>query len=303
MNRRSFLAAGITAAGAAVCSRLAGSAADTRLPLPTDARVVPLHALRRLIVERVDPIAGRCRYVADLGASRVAQPILIARRGERLDAVIENSLPQPTTVHVHGLTLPEAEDGAGFDPIAPGARKMIRFELRNRAGLYWFHPHPHGFTAEQVHAGLAGLLVVVDEEDAALDAALALAPANRLALALADVRVAGGALRPYSPTADECLHGWFGNRVQVNGTLDARYAVAPGWVRLQLLNACNARGLLLAFRDGESAVPFHLLGTDGGLLSAPIELERAFVYSAERVDIAINAAGRRELAAVSVEFD
>ena len=303
MNRRSFLAAGITAAGAAACSRLAGSAADARLPLPAGGRMVPLDAVRRLVVERVDPIAGRCRYVADLGTSRVAQPILVARRGERLDAVIENSLPQPTTVHFHGLTLSEAEDGAGFDPIPPGGRKTARFELRNRAGLYWFHPHPHGFTAEQVHAGLAGLLVVVDEEDAALDAALALAPANRLALALSDVRVAGSALRPYSPTADDCLHGWFGNRAQVNGTLDASYAVAPGWVRLQLLNACNARGLLLVFRDGESAVPFHLLGTDGGLLSAPIELERVFVYSAERVDIAINVAGHRELAAVSVEFD
>jgi blue copper oxidase len=227
--------------------------------------------------------------------------------------VIENALPQPTTVHFHGLTLPEAADGAGFDAIAPGARKRVRFEVKNRSGLYWFHPHPHGFTAEQVHAGLTGLLVVSDEDDDALDAALALAPGNRLALAVADARVQGGVIRPYAPSAEDCLHGWLGNRALVNGQLDARWVVAPGWVRLQILNACNARGLLLGFqdlegrtregRDGGGLVPFHQLGTDGGLLAAPRELERVFLYTGERIDIGIDVRGRRALAAVSLEFD
>jgi FtsP/CotA-like multicopper oxidase with cupredoxin domain len=264
---------------------------------------VPLSAVRQLIVERVDSLLGRCRYVADLGAQRIASPILVARRGDHCDAVIENRLPQPTTVHFHGLTLPEAQDGAGFDAIAPGASKTLRFEVKNRSGLYWFHAHPHGFTAEQVHAGLAGLLVVTDAEDAALDSALALTPGNRLALAVADARVAGSLLRPYAPSAEDCLHGWFGNRALVNGALDARLPVAPGWVRLQLLNACNARGVLLAFRDGDASVPFHLLGTDGGLLAAPVPVEQVFLYSAERVDIAIDVSGRRDITAVSAAFD
>jgi FtsP/CotA-like multicopper oxidase with cupredoxin domain len=295
MNRRRFLGAGLASLGAA-CG----------LPAPRTALEPPRVALadvRRLVVERADPIAGRCRYVADLGARQVPQPILLARRGESFDGIIENALPQPTTVHFHGLTLPEAQDGAGFDPIGPGERKRVRFEVKNRSGLYWFHPHPHGFTAEQVYAGLTGLLVVTDEDDDALDAALALAPGNRLALAVADARVVGGAIRPYAPTAEDCLHGWLGNRALVNGMLDARWTVAPGWVRLQILNACNARGLLVAFRDGETLVAFHLLGTDGGLLAEPRELERLFLYTGERVDIAIDLRGRRALAAVSLEFD
>src|SRR6266550_3289721 len=175
MNRRRFLGAGLASAAGA-CGML-----------PKESAVAPpriaLADVRRLVVERADPIAGRCRYVADLGERQVAQPILSARRGESFDGVIENALPQPTTVHFHGLTLPEAADGAGFDPIAPGERKRVRFQVRNRSGLYWFHPHPHGFTAEQVYAGLTGLLVVTDDDDDALDAALALAPGNRLALA------------------------------------------------------------------------------------------------------------------------
>jgi FtsP/CotA-like multicopper oxidase with cupredoxin domain len=308
LNRRQFFAIGAVSLGTACSWRPANSVAVMPLPALAGGAVVPLSAVRRLIVERVDALTGRCRYVADVGGQRIERPVLVARRGERFDAVVENRLPQPTTVHFHGLTLPEAQDGAGFDPIAPGAAKALRFEVRNRSGLYWFHAHPHGFTAEQVHAGLAGLLVVTDAEDAALDAALALAPGNRLALAVADVRVAGGLLRPYAPSAEDCLHGWLGNRALVNGTLDARVPVGPGWVRLQLLNASNARGLLLEFRDGNArddgaSVPFHLLGTDGGLLAAPIALDRVFVYSAERVDIAINVSGRQEIAAVSLAFD
>ena len=295
MNRRRFLAAGLASLGAASVP-----AAVRTTPAPGG---VALADVRRLIVERADPIAGRCRYVADLGAQQVAQPILVARRGEVFDAVIDNRLPQPTTVHFHGLTLSEVQDGAGFAPIAPGEKKRVRFEVKNRSGLYWFHAHPHGFTAEQVYAGLAGLLVVRDEDDDALDAALGVAPGNRLALAIADVRVAAGAVRPYAPNAEDCLHGWLGNRAAVNGVLDAHSDVAPGWVRLQILNACNARGLLLAFRDGDALVPFHLLGTDGGLLAAPQPLERVFLYGAERVDIAIDAGGRSALAAVSLEFD
>ena len=295
MNRRRFLAAGLASLGSACAPAGVKTAAAPGS--------VALADVRRLIVERTDPIAGRCRYVADLGARQVAQPILVARRGERFDGVIENRLPQPTTVHFHGLTLPEAQDGAGFAPIAPGERRRVQFEIHNRSGLYWFHPHPHGFTAEQVHAGLTGLLVVSDEEDQALDAALGMAPENRLALAIADVRVAAGEIRPYAPDAQDCLHGYLGNRALANGRLDARWDVAPGWVRLQILNACNARGLLLAFREGETLVPFHLLGTDGGLLAAPQELERVFLYTGERVDLAIQSGTRQALAAVSLDFD
>jgi blue copper oxidase len=300
MNRRGFLAAGLASVGAA-CG----------LP-PVKPEAEPLRVslsdVKRLVAQRVDPIAGRCRYVADLGARQVVQPILFGRRGESFDALIENALPQPTTVHFHGLTLSQAQDGAGFDPIAPGERKRVRFEVQNRSGLYWFHPHPHGFTAEQVYSGLAGLLVVTDDEDQALDAALALVPGNRLALAIADVRVENGVIRPYAPATIDCLHGWFGNKALVNGQPDAGWVVAPGWVRLQILNACNARGLLLGFQDRttdgkETLAPFHLLGTDGGLLAAPRELDRVFLHGGERVDIALDVSGRRALRAVSLEFD
>src|SRR4030095_3341265 len=94
-----------------------------------------------------------------------------------------------------------------------------------------------------------------------------------------------------------------GIRALGTGPLDAERVVAPGWARLQLLNACNARGLLLAFRDGGQLVPFNLLGTDGGLLGVPREIDRAFLYTGERVDVAIDLTSRRAVEAVSLEFD
>lgn len=303
MNRRRFLAASIAAAGAACVSPAGFRPAGAGLPAIAGGRTVLLSAVRRIVVEREDPVLGRCRYVADTGTDRITRPVFLARQGDRFDAVIENRLPQPTTVHFHGFTLSEAQDGAGFDPIPPGASKALAFRVRNRGGLYWFHPHPHGFTAEQVYSGLASLVVVVDEDDAALDEALALAPANRLALAVSDARIAGGAIRPYAPGAEECHFGWLGNRAMVNGALDARYRVAPGWVRIQLLNACNARGLLLAFRDGARPVSFHLLGTDSGLLPSPVPLDRLFLHPAERADLALDTGTHGAIEAVSVEFD
>lgn len=302
MDRRSFL-------NAALASALGAGGCATHSP-PAFARSdrdVDLSALRRLRVVLSDPVLGRCAYVADTGIRSVARPVLHARTGDPVDFVIENRLPQPTTVHFHGLTLPESVDGAGFDPVLPGESRRIRFELRNRAGLYWIHSHAHGFTAEQVHSGLASLLLVHDSEDDALVEALSLGPASQLAVLLADARIANGVIAPYAPGADECLHGWFGNRMIANGVPDAAFQVSPGRARLRLLNACNARGLLLAFRErSRPDLPprrFHLLGTDGGLLAAPLAVDRLFLHGGERVDVLVDIQPGESLQAVSLPFD
>src|SRR5947207_6794261 len=98
MNRRGFLGATLASAAAA-CGML-----------PKESAVAPsrvaLADVRRLVVERADPIAGRCRYVAHLGARRVPQPSLLARRGGRIEGVIEHGLPQSPTAHFPRPTPP-----------------------------------------------------------------------------------------------------------------------------------------------------------------------------------------------------
>jgi suppressor of ftsI/bilirubin oxidase len=158
--------------------------------------------------------------------------------------------------------------------------------VRNRAGLYWYHPHPHGASAGQVYNGLYGALEVQDDDETALREALDLAPGStELLLVLQDRRDE----RTYTPSAMDHLHGYVGDDLFVNGAHCAWHGVATRLYRLRLLNACNARTLLLAFRTaGGTRVPFSLIGNDGGLLAAPQRCEQVFFAAAERLDVLLD---------------
>src|SRR3970040_1051708 len=103
MNRRRFLGAGLASLGAACGVRAARMRGTPRPGALAGKRLAALADVRRLVVEHADPLLGGCCYVAHLGTRQAAQPILLARRGERFDAVIENALPQPNTVALHGM--------------------------------------------------------------------------------------------------------------------------------------------------------------------------------------------------------
>ena len=95
-------------------------------------------------------------------------PVIRVRSGQRVRIDLVNGLPESTITHWHGLHVPDTMDGHPRFAIAPGARYRYEFTVANRAGSYWFHPHPHGRTGKQVYAGLAGLFLVSDDEEAAL---------------------------------------------------------------------------------------------------------------------------------------
>ena len=72
-----------------------------------------------------------------------------------------NRLPQPSTIHWHGLPVPPDQDGNPSKPVAPGAQHVYRFTLpQGSAGTYWYHPHPHMMSAGLVYRGLAGPIIV-----------------------------------------------------------------------------------------------------------------------------------------------
>jgi blue copper oxidase len=95
-------------------------------------------------------------------------PILRLRRGQRVRVRFANRLPEASIVHWHGLDVPEAADGHPRRAIDAGREYVYDFEVTNRAGTYWYHPHPHMRTGAQVYHGLAGLIVVRDDEEDAL---------------------------------------------------------------------------------------------------------------------------------------
>ncbi len=90
-------------------------------------------------------------------------PIIRVKRGQKIRIRFTNNIPVETIVHWHGLHVPAAMDGHPRFVIPQGETYIYEFEVRNRAGTYWYHPHPHGRTGPQVYGGLAGLLIVSDE--------------------------------------------------------------------------------------------------------------------------------------------
>ena len=93
-------------------------------------------------------------------------PLIELTEGQHVAIRIDNGLPQDTTIHWHGLPVPPNQDGNPMDPVPAGASRVYEFDLpAGSAGTYWYHPHPHLNTAEQVARGLAGPLIVRAGDD------------------------------------------------------------------------------------------------------------------------------------------
>jgi FtsP/CotA-like multicopper oxidase with cupredoxin domain len=95
-------------------------------------------------------------------------PVIRLRKGQKVRIRFSNALPESTIVHWHGLAVPAEMDGHPRSVIAPGENFVYEFEVINRAGTYWYHPHPHNRTGPQVYRGLAGLVLISDQEETAL---------------------------------------------------------------------------------------------------------------------------------------
>ena len=213
-------------------------------------------------------------------------PTLRLRRGETVSLSLENGLPEETILHWHGLAVPEAVDGHPRLAVPPGARYDYAFRVRDRAGLYWYHPHTHMRTAPQTYRGLAGLLVVEDDEEAALE--LPSGP-REIPLFLQDKRTTGGSPLAYrAGMGPDMMLGYLGDTPFANGVAHATTGVARGTYRLRILNASNARIFELGLSDG---TPLTLIGSDGGLLPRPVSVDRVTVATGERVDVLADFSG------------
>jgi FtsP/CotA-like multicopper oxidase with cupredoxin domain len=236
----------------------------------------------RATVGEVEYLTGTRSAVWGYGGS-VPGPLIEARRGDRLIVHFRNDLPEETTIHWHGVRVPNAMDGAGHltQPVLPGGTFDYEFVLPD-AGLYWFHPHVR--SDEQVERGLYGALVVRDESDAIIPAA------SERIVVLDDALIdpATGALDlEINPRA--AMMGREGNLVLLNGKpSNAVVAFRAGErLRLRLLNAANARYFGIALEGGELVQ----IGADGGLLAGPRTISGALLLiPGERADLLVTIA-------------
>lgn len=209
----------------------------------------------------------------------VPGPLIEVTEGESVRIALVNRLPQDSTVHWHGMPVPAAQDGNPMDPVAPGATRLYDFTLpADCAASYWYHPHAHRVTHEQVYRGLAGVLIVKPRVDP-LPAGLVDTP-----LVISDLRL-DAAYRIAPNVGMDYQFGREGDVLLVNGGRRPVLAAAPGAShRLRLFNATSARYLRLGF-DG---VAMTLIGTDGGLLAAPVAgVSELLLAPGERAEVAV----------------
>ena len=228
-------------------------------------------------------------------------PIIKLHQGEKIRIRFKNLIPEESIVHWHGLHVPAIMDGHPRYVIPQGQSYLYEFEVNNRAGTYWYHPHPHGRTGPQVYRGLAGLFIVSDEEeravglpDAEYDVPLVLQdrtfdPENQL------IYTSGHRM--------EQMTGFLGDLIMVNGLPDFTLPVSTGAYRLRLLNGSNSRIYKLAWKDGR---PLTIIGTDGGLLERPVYRQYVFLSPAERLEVWVDFSDRPvgfETSLISLPFE
>jgi FtsP/CotA-like multicopper oxidase with cupredoxin domain len=228
-------------------------------------------------------------------------PIILAHKGQKVRIRFTNDIADQTIVHWHGLHVPAAMDGHPRLVIPRGETYVYEFEVRNRAGTYWYHPHPHGLTGPQVYGGLAGLFLVSDDEE---EAAGLPSGEHDIPLVLQDRAFdRSNQLIYLSGHHMEQMNGFLGDWILVNGQPDFILPVATRAYRLRLLNGSNSRIYRLAWKDGS---PLTVIGTDGGLLEKPVQRRYVMLGPGERLelwaDFSRNAVGS-ETALVSLPFD
>jgi FtsP/CotA-like multicopper oxidase with cupredoxin domain len=287
LSRRRFLE-GVAAAAASAGARSRGWAAsrgDAALEIALG--VAPGKA-------RLDPRAGReasvLRFAGKVVSGRADAlvpgesylgPTFRVRRGERVRVRFDNGLDEPSIVHWHGLDVPEQADGHPRLAVAGGQGYRYDFTVENRPGLYWYHPHPDRRTGPQTYAGMAGLFLVTDPDDRARGLP---GDENDLALVLQDRLLDADGELVYDPNP---MVGFLGDRILVNGRPEASFTVTAGSYRLRLLNGSNARIYKLAFSDG---APLTVIGSDGGLLAAPVRKPFVTLGPGERVELWVDFA-------------
>src|SRR5262249_39832724 len=179
----------------------------------------------------------------------VPGPVVRVKQGERLRVGVENQLTEATTVHHHGIRLPNAMDGVPHltqRPIAPGETFVYEFDVPE-AGTYWYHPHIN--SAEQVGRGLSGALIV--EERAPIDVD------RDVVWVLSDWRLLPDAQisDDFRNMHDMAHNGRVGNTVTINGKIPETFSVRTGErIRLRLINAANARIFGLKFSEHKPLV-------------------------------------------------
>ncbi len=219
---------------------------------------------------------------------QVPGPTIEGNVGDTLVVQLRNGLPEPTTIHWHGLRVPAEMDGTERvqRPVQPGDTFEYRFVLPD-AGTFWYHPHLNINTTQQLEKGLYGAMVVRGPGEPTLD--------GEQVLVLDDIKLdPDGNLAPFGDRMERHA-GRKGDTLLVNGKTGAELNMHAGQIqRWRIVNASSARYIRLSIGD----LQFNILATDGGLVTAPVPAGEVLLTPGDRVDIALGPFDEDEVVAV-----
>lgn len=296
-QRRRFLQyAGVTAAASATypsfiqAKGMGGAAkasasfhADVEIELTQKAINIPIFKGSETRVWKVfgKVLKGSPDSVKNLPGSYLA-PTLNLHKGQKVRIYLKNQLPAESILHWHGLHVPSKMDGNPMYAINHGETFVYEFEILNRAGTYWYHAHTHSVTAKQVYSGLAGLIIISDQQEQALDL-----PRGQydVPIVIQDRSFDSNNQLQYSGHMMQRMMGFLGDKIMINGQPDFVLPVEKRSYRLRLLNGSNSRIYKLAWDDG---TPVTVIGTDGGLIERPETMPYVMLAPAERRELWID---------------
>lgn len=210
-------------------------------------------------------------------------PTLIFESQSDIELNVLNQIGEATTVHWHGMHVSPENDGGPHTVIADGSTWRPAFTVLDRATTFWYHPHLHHKTNEHVYRGLAGMIIVRDPVEAALNLPRTYG-VDDIPVIIQD--------RQFDPSGQFVFNaggvGAGGNTVLVNGTIDPYVELGAGVVRLRLLNGSNGRIYQIGLQNNKT---FFQIGTDGGLLEQPNPLTRLRLAPGERSEILVDLSG------------
>ena len=278
-------------------------------PLPSSPKtVVPYYRLAAQQVETKIHRDLKPTRMWGFGGS-VPGPTLELRSGEEVLVEWANELPQQhflpidqrlhgaegnpqvrMVTHLHGGFVPPDSDGWPEDWYTPGKSLTYRYPIHQEAAMLWYHDHAMGINRLNIYAGLFGAAFVRDKAEDELN--LPSGPYEIPLMIFDRLITPEGQL--FYPSSDKPRAPWtpevFGDAVLVNGKLFPYLEVEPRKYRFRLLNASNARFYHLSLQNG---LEFHQIGTEQGLLPAPLALKKISLAPAERVDVVVDFSDSR----------
>lgn len=228
-----------------------------------------------VIIYRSKLISGDENSLADLPGSYLG-PIIHVKPGQKVRARFKNELPRESIIHWHGLHISPEMDGHPMYAIETGGVYIYEFEVANRPGTYWFHPHPDKITGPQVYYGLAGMFIVKGENEEL--------PSGEfdMPLVIQDRIFDENNQLVYQFNRMTQMQGFLGNRIMINGSANTNLEVSRATYRFRILNGSNSRIYKLAWNDGSDML---VIGTDGGLLSTPLNKDYVMLAPGERIEV------------------